>query len=218
MTHRPISAPKIGAIYVVLLAANAAVWTWAVIALGRSADAAWHRVPRLRARAAARRRRRSHRGHRQCRSQADAGGQTAGIGRTVLLARTFACRDPRRRLIAATAFALQGRFEHFKSIGSLIGTGASAFFLLAIARSISSSCARSGGVFGARAAASRSPSRSLIVCSPAAAFLPASSGRCSAWCRAAGRCFRSAFCSGSASTPRPRSRSSPSPRARLPAA
>jgi nickel/cobalt transporter (NiCoT) family protein len=35
--------------------------------------------------------------------------------------------------IAATAFALQGRFQEFKSIGSVIGTGASAFFLLAIA-------------------------------------------------------------------------------------
>jgi high-affinity nickel-transport protein len=35
--------------------------------------------------------------------------------------------------IAATAFALQGRFDNLRSIGSLIGTGASAFFLLAIA-------------------------------------------------------------------------------------
>jgi high-affinity nickel-transport protein len=35
--------------------------------------------------------------------------------------------------IAATAFALQGRFQEFKAIGSIIGTGASAFFLLAIA-------------------------------------------------------------------------------------
>ncbi|HTV26784.1 MAG TPA: HoxN/HupN/NixA family nickel/cobalt transporter [Xanthobacteraceae bacterium] len=35
--------------------------------------------------------------------------------------------------IAAAAFALSGRFAEFKSIGSVIGTGASAFFLLAIA-------------------------------------------------------------------------------------
>jgi len=35
--------------------------------------------------------------------------------------------------IAAAAFALEGRFLQFKSIGSVIGTGASAFFLLAIA-------------------------------------------------------------------------------------
>jgi nickel/cobalt transporter (NiCoT) family protein len=35
--------------------------------------------------------------------------------------------------IAATAFALQGRFAEFKEIGSIIGTAASAFFLLAIA-------------------------------------------------------------------------------------
>jgi len=35
--------------------------------------------------------------------------------------------------IAAAAFALEGRFQQFKSIGSVIGTGASAFFLLTIA-------------------------------------------------------------------------------------
>jgi high-affinity nickel-transport protein len=35
--------------------------------------------------------------------------------------------------IAAAAFVLQGRFAEFKSVGSIIGTGASAFFLLAIA-------------------------------------------------------------------------------------
>ncbi len=35
--------------------------------------------------------------------------------------------------IAAAAFALQGRFAEFQSIGSIIGTGASAFFLLTIA-------------------------------------------------------------------------------------
>src|SRR6201997_4821881 len=35
--------------------------------------------------------------------------------------------------IAAAAFALQGRFAAFKSVGSIIGTGASAFFLLTIA-------------------------------------------------------------------------------------
>ena len=35
--------------------------------------------------------------------------------------------------IAAAAFALEGRFQNFKSVGSIIGTGASAFFLLAIA-------------------------------------------------------------------------------------
>ena len=35
--------------------------------------------------------------------------------------------------IAAAAFALQGRFQLFKAVGSIIGTGASAFFLLTIA-------------------------------------------------------------------------------------
>ncbi len=35
--------------------------------------------------------------------------------------------------IAAAAFALQGRFQEFRAIGSIIGTATSAFFLLAIA-------------------------------------------------------------------------------------
>jgi len=35
--------------------------------------------------------------------------------------------------IAAAAFALQGRFAEFKSVGSIVGTSASAFFLLTIA-------------------------------------------------------------------------------------
>jgi len=35
--------------------------------------------------------------------------------------------------IAAAAFALQGRFQEFKAVGSIIGTAASAFFLLTIA-------------------------------------------------------------------------------------
>lgn len=35
--------------------------------------------------------------------------------------------------IAAAAFALQGQFQEFRAIGSIIGTGTSAFFLLAIA-------------------------------------------------------------------------------------
>lgn len=35
--------------------------------------------------------------------------------------------------IAAAAFALQGRFQEFKAVGSIIGTGASSFFLLTIA-------------------------------------------------------------------------------------
>lgn len=36
-------------------------------------------------------------------------------------------------VIAAAAFALQSRFQEFKALGSIIGTGASAFFLLSIA-------------------------------------------------------------------------------------
>ena len=61
-------------------------------------------------------------------------GKRPYLGRPVLLARPFAGRSRLRSpAIAAAAFALQGRFAEFKAIGSVIGTGASAFFLLGIA-------------------------------------------------------------------------------------
>ena len=60
-------------------------------------------------------------------------GKRPYLGRPVLLARPFARHHARGRGDRGAAFALQGRFAEFKSIGSVIGTGASAFFLLAIA-------------------------------------------------------------------------------------
>ena len=60
--------------------------------------------------------------------------------------------------IATAAFALRSHFHEFKLIGSVIGTGASAFFLLAIAsHQFRRSARRLGEVFAAHAAASLSP-------------------------------------------------------------
>ena len=124
---------KTVAIYVVLLAANALVWTWAAVALGgrpallgtaflayllglRHAVDADHIasidnvVRKL-----------MQEGKRPV-----SAGLFFSLGHSLSIALAVAA-------IAATAFALEGRFADFKAIGSLIGTGASAFFLLAIA-------------------------------------------------------------------------------------
>ena len=131
--RRPISAPKFRAIYVLLLALIARVWTWAVIALADRPTLLGTAIPRLCARPAARGRCRSHRLHRQCRAQADAGRQTAGLGRLVLLARPFARHRACRRRDRRGGIRAGRPLSEFKAVGSIIGTGASAFFLLAIA-------------------------------------------------------------------------------------
>ena len=124
---------KIVAIYAVLLTANALVWTWAVVALaGRPTllgTAFLAYVLGLRHAVDADHiatidnvvRKLMQEGKRPV-----SVGLFFSLGHSLSIALAVAA-------IAATAFALQGRFEHFKSIGSLIGTGASAFFLLAIA-------------------------------------------------------------------------------------
>jgi high-affinity nickel-transport protein len=124
---------KVGAIYVVLIAANVLIWTWAVIALsGRPTllgTAFLAYVLGLRHAVDADHiatidnvvRKLMQEGKRPV-----AVGLFFSLGHSLSIAVAVAA-------IAATAFALQGRFEHFRSIGSLIGTGASAFFLLAIA-------------------------------------------------------------------------------------
>ena len=130
---------KISAIYVLLLAINGAAWAWAVIALADRPTLLGTAFLAYVLRPAACGRCRSHRGHRQCRAQADAGGQAAGL-RSACSSRS-AIRSPScspSLAIAADGFALQGRFHAFKSVGSIVGTGASAFFLLAIAVSTSS--------------------------------------------------------------------------------
>ena len=125
--------PKIVAIYAFLLTANALVWTWAVIALaGRPTllgTAVLAYVLGLRHAVDADHiaaidnvvRKLMQEGKRPV-----SVGLFFSLGHSLSIALAVAA-------IAATAFALQGRFEHYKTIGSLIGTGASAFFLLAIA-------------------------------------------------------------------------------------
>jgi high-affinity nickel-transport protein len=124
---------RIGAIYALLLTANALVWAWAVIALaGRptllgtavlayvlgvrhavDADhiAAIDNVVR----------KLMQEGKRPL-----AAGLFFSLGHSLVVVLAVAA-------IAATAFALQDRFLAFKSVGSVIGTAASAVFLLAIA-------------------------------------------------------------------------------------
>ncbi len=124
---------KISAIYVVLLLANALIWTWAAIALaGRPTllgTAFLAYVLGLRHAVDA-----DHiatidnvvRKLMQEGKRPFSVGLFFSLGHSLSIALAVAA-------IAATAFALQGRFQEYKSIGSVIGTGASAFFLLAIA-------------------------------------------------------------------------------------
>jgi nickel/cobalt transporter (NiCoT) family protein len=124
---------KVGAIYVLLLAANALVWTWALIALtGRPTllgTALLAYVLGLRHAVDA-----DHiasidnvvRKLMQEGKRPFSVGLFFSLGHSLAIALAVAA-------IAAAAFALEGRFQQFKSIGSVIGTGASAFFLLAIA-------------------------------------------------------------------------------------
>jgi high-affinity nickel-transport protein len=124
---------KIAAIYGLLLAATALVWAWALLALaGRPTllgTALLAYVLGLRHAVDA-----DHiatidnvvRKLMQEGKRPYAVGLFFSLGHSLSVAVAVAA-------IAATAFALQGRFQEFKDIGSIIGTGASAFFLLAIA-------------------------------------------------------------------------------------
>ncbi|MGA2817297.1 MAG: HoxN/HupN/NixA family nickel/cobalt transporter [Xanthobacteraceae bacterium] len=124
---------KVGAIYILLLAANALIWAWALIALaGRPAllgTALLAYVLGLRHAVDA-----DHiasidnvvRKLMQEGKRPFSVGLFFSLGHSLAIALAVAA-------IAAAAFALEGRFLQFKSIGSVIGTGASAFFLLAIA-------------------------------------------------------------------------------------
>ena len=127
------SRAKIIALYAFLLAANVIVWTWALLALSdrptllgtsllayvlglRHAVDADHIasidnvVRKL-----------MQEGKRPF-----AVGLLFSLGHSLSIALAVAA-------IAATAFVLQSRFAEFKSVGSVVGTGASAFFLLTIA-------------------------------------------------------------------------------------
>ncbi|HUD85268.1 MAG TPA: HoxN/HupN/NixA family nickel/cobalt transporter [Xanthobacteraceae bacterium] len=124
---------KVGALYVLLLTANAAVWTWAVIALaGRptllgTAFLAYvlglrHAVDADHIAAI----------DNVVRKLMQEGKRPLSVGLFFSLGHSLSIALA-TAAIAETAFALQGRFADFKAIGSVIGTGASAFFLLAIA-------------------------------------------------------------------------------------
>ena len=80
----------------------------------RPADASRHGGASLRAWYPPRRRCRSHRSHRQCRPQVDAGGQAAHRRRPVLLARTFAGRRACRRRHRSNRVRAAGPFTCFQ--------------------------------------------------------------------------------------------------------
>jgi high-affinity nickel-transport protein len=124
---------KIGGIYILLFGVNALVWTWALIALAdrptligtaflaymlglRHAVDADH-IATI---------------DNVVRKLMQEGKRPVAVGLFFSLGHSLAITLAVAG-IAAMAFALQGRFLEFKSIGSVVGTGASAFFLLAIA-------------------------------------------------------------------------------------
>ncbi len=127
--------PRIAAIYGLLIAANLAAWAWAAGGLPQPSGAARHGASGLRFRAAPRGGRRPHRRDRQRHAQADAGGQAAGRGRLLLLARPFDRRRARHRSASrstATRARRTGSALQERSAAS-IGTLVSALFLFAIA-------------------------------------------------------------------------------------
>ncbi len=124
---------KIVAIYAFLLVANALIWTWAIIALAGmptllgTAFLAYVLGPRHAVDA-------DHiaaidnvvRKLMQEGKRPVSAGLFFSLGHSLVVAIAVA-------VIAATAFVLQGKLRAFRAFGELIGTGTSAFFLLAIA-------------------------------------------------------------------------------------
>ena len=124
---------KIVAIYVLLIAVNVAAWTWAAIALaGRptllgTAFLAYvlglrHAVDADHIAAV----------DNVVRKLMQEGKRPVSVGLFFSLGHSLAVTIA-VAAIATMAFLLEGRFHQIKSIGSIVGTGASAFFLLAIA-------------------------------------------------------------------------------------
>jgi nickel/cobalt transporter (NiCoT) family protein len=129
----PHQGRKVLAIYLLLLAANVVVWTWAFAALSQHptllGTAFLAYVLGLRHAVDADHiaaidnvvRKLMQEGKRPV-----SAGLFFSLGHSLVVAIAVA-------VIVGTAFALQGRLHPFKVIGSIIGTGTSAFFLLAIA-------------------------------------------------------------------------------------
>jgi high-affinity nickel-transport protein len=124
---------RVVALYAFLLAINALAWTWAIVMLSDRptllGTALLAYVLGLRHAVDADHiatidnvvRKLMHDGKRPL-----AVGLFFSLGHSLSIALAVAA-------IAAAAFALQGRFQQFKAVGTIIGTGASAFFLLTIA-------------------------------------------------------------------------------------
>jgi len=124
---------KISAIYVLLLAINGAAWAWAVIALADRptllGTAILAYVLGLRHAVDA-----DHIASidNVVRKLMQEGKKPVSVGLFFALGHSLAIALAVAG-IAAAAFALEGRFQQLKSVGSIVGTGASAFFLLTIA-------------------------------------------------------------------------------------
>ena len=124
---------KISAIYLLLFAINGVAWAWAVIALADRptllGTAVLAYVLGLRHAVDA-----DHIASidNVVRKLMQEGKKPVAVGLFFSLGHSLAIAAAVAG-IAAAAFALEGRFQKFKSVGSIIGTGASAFFLLAIA-------------------------------------------------------------------------------------
>jgi nickel/cobalt transporter (NiCoT) family protein len=124
---------KVGALYGLLFAGNAVIWTWAVVALADRptllGTAVLAYVLGLRHAVDADHiaaidnvvRKLMQEGKRPI-----SVGFFFSLGHSLVVALAVAA-------IAGAAFALRSHFHQFKLIGSIVGTGASAFFLLAIA-------------------------------------------------------------------------------------
>jgi high-affinity nickel-transport protein len=124
---------KIGAIYLLLFVGNVAVWTWAVIALADrptllgTAFLAYvlgfrHAVDADHIAAI----------DNVVRKLMQEGKRPVSVGLFFSLGHSLVVVLAVAAIVGL-AFALQGRLHPFKAIGSIIGTGASAFFLLSIA-------------------------------------------------------------------------------------
>jgi len=125
--------PKIVAIYILLLTANALVWAWAVIALADrptllgTAFLAYvlglrHAVDADHIAAI----------DNVVRKLMQEGKRPVSVGLFFSLGHSLVVTIS-VAVIVGLAFALEGKLHPFKVIGSIVGTGASAFFLLAIA-------------------------------------------------------------------------------------
>ena len=188
------------------VAANILVWIWAtspsttIAVLFGSAFLAYTLRP------APRRRRRPYRCDRQFDPQADAARPASGRRGLLFLARSL---NRRRAAVGrrsdSPASQVSSKFDALKAWGGVVGTSVSALFLFLPGR-----VQHRSDDFGL-AHLSGGPTRRALLgggfrhpAQQPRISWRASSGRCSAWSARAGTCSRSASCSASDSTRRPR--------------